>query len=341
METVIAPKDAADLLVRGGRPSIHDARPMIRSATAPRSDLQQVITAPDLINMAFPPREPLLGSWLFPEDRMNIHGPRGAGKTHFGMAMSLAVSAGPEGPAFLGWTAPRAVPVLYVDFELGPRKLQKILRDCTKATRPETPVTDRFNLVPMHPRIRDRDGLARLDDLIAEIKPEVLVIDSHAFAFGVESENDAAEWAPYADWINSLAARGVAYIGLRHDGLAKGRARGTTAQEDSLDLVLGLERRGEAPAGINVALKWSKTRNLTPGDVETLRVKLTSELREDGSFDPSPIWTWELDGDAELDTRAALIVNLRNGGMSFARIAKELSMPKTSVRRAYQRGGGK
>lgn len=312
-----------------------------RAECAPREWIG-LMSGGALFGLEFPPREALLGRWLFPGDRMLLHGPRGSGKSHLAMSIALAIAAGSEGPGLLGWAAPQALPVLYLDFELGARRLQRILHSSVFATYPPTP-TGMLSICASCSRVADASGLQRLTELIEHVGARVVVVDSQTFAFAVESENDAAMWSPYADWINGLSAREITYIGLGHDGHALGRARGTSAREDSLDLVLGLERKGSNGGGIDISLSWSKTRGLAPGDVERLHVRLGSEH---GPEDSSPAWWWEVDEDEarerrdSLNARSEAIRSLSAQGLQQIEIAARLGLSRRAVQRALQRGAG-
>ena len=193
------------------------------------------------------------------------------------------------------------------------------------------------------PRICDADGLRSMSELIDHVGARVVVVDSQTFAFAVESENDAAMWAPYADWINGLSAREITYVGLGHDGRMEGHVRGTSAREDSLDLVLALERKTETAAGIDIGLRWTKTRGLAPGDVEQLHVRLGSEHGPEGS---APVWWWEEDSDPvrerreARDARAEAIRALSVQGLQQVEIAARLGISKWAVKRALDRGRG-
>jgi hypothetical protein len=296
-----------------------------------------------LLEREFPPREPLLGQWLYPGDRMLLHGPRGSGKSHIAMSNALACSAGRQGPGLFGWSAcGDLVPTLYLDFELGPRRLQRILASSVYATWPATAPTA-LHVCSSCKRVCDADGLASLDRLIEHVGARVVVVDSQTFAFSVESENDAGEWQVYADWINALSAREITYIGLGHDGRAEGHVRGTSAREDSLDLVLSLEKKNNGAAGIDVVFGWTKTRGLRPGDAPRLRVQLGDPDAADAE---RPMWCHAVDEperparSAAYDERVALITELSAQGLQQLQIAERLGISRAAVSRALKRGSG-
>lgn len=329
-------EDVGDLL-SASESAIADVSRLYRYGQDHRCD---TISAPDLVDMVFPPRAPILGRWLFPGDRMLLHGARGSGKSHLAMAIGLAIAAGTDGPGLLGWKAERPLRVAYLDYELGAQRIQQILLHAVYSTSPPTPALDRLVICPSLTRMRDRSDLRAADAMIESIGAELVILDSQTFAFGHSAESSAEEWAPYGDWINSLSARGITYIGLGHEGWGGGHSRGTSAKEDSLDLVLGLDRKGRDGCGIDVVLRWTKTRGLDPGDVPRLRVMMGASGDQCEGY---PVWRWEEhvpSGSEQLDSRAEEIRRLSASGMQQIEIADRLGISRHAVRRALSRSKG-
>ena len=94
--------------------------PQARDATL--SDLDTLDRPPvialdigDLLARDFPAKDLLLTPWLRRRDLAMVHAWRGVGKTYFALGVAYAVAGG---GSFLGWEAPRARKVLYLDGEM-------------------------------------------------------------------------------------------------------------------------------------------------------------------------------------------------------------------------------
>jgi len=74
------------------------------------------VSAADLMDGGTPARRELLSPLLASSSSVLVYGPRGVGKTLFALGIAWAAASG---GSFLGWRAPRAHRVTYIDGELG------------------------------------------------------------------------------------------------------------------------------------------------------------------------------------------------------------------------------
>jgi transcriptional regulator with XRE-family HTH domain len=93
---------------------MHPSNVLERRAKALAADLR-VLAAHDFLKLDLPPREPVLGPMLVRGSVTLLRGPAGIGKSW--LALSLAHAAA-GGVPVLGWSAPRAARVLYVDAQM-------------------------------------------------------------------------------------------------------------------------------------------------------------------------------------------------------------------------------
>src|SRR3990167_10718243 len=84
----------------------------------------RVINLNDFLSLNLPARGLLLSPWLPEAGFTMIHAYRGVGKTHMSLNIAFAVATGGE---FLGWKAPQACGVLYIDGEMPAATLQERL----------------------------------------------------------------------------------------------------------------------------------------------------------------------------------------------------------------------
>ena len=93
---------------------MHPSNVLERRAKALAADLR-VLAAPDFLKLDLPPRDPVLGPVLVRGSVTLLRGAAGLGKSW--LALSLAHAAACGAPV-LGWSAPRAARVLYVDAQM-------------------------------------------------------------------------------------------------------------------------------------------------------------------------------------------------------------------------------
>ena len=81
----------------------------------PGGDPLQVVDIHSFLAMDIPPRETMLEPWLPCQGLAMLYGRRGMGKTYLALGIGYAVGSG---GGVLGWQAPKARKVLYIDGEM-------------------------------------------------------------------------------------------------------------------------------------------------------------------------------------------------------------------------------
>lgn len=195
--------------------------------------------------------ELVLDPWLPERGLAMIAGPRGGGKTMLGLACALAIAGGGE---VLGWSAPQARRVLYVDGEMALAEMQ----DRVAALAIETDMraasrnlmfycdADQPNGIPnliLNPRSR-----AAIEEVMQDRDIEVLFLDNLSALCNSEAENDVESWTVMQDWLRKLRRAGYTVVFLHHTGKAddKGfvKQRGTSKREDILNTSIVLKPEG-------------------------------------------------------------------------------------------------
>jgi putative DNA primase/helicase len=332
-------KDASDVLRAGGRPSIHDARPMTPAmdSAAPRQDRasRQLVglTFNELVSLDIPERRCLLDPWLRERDTAMVHAYRGVGKSWFAHAVAVAVASGSR---FLCWSAAEPRRVVLVDGELPTRTLQDRLRMTVRALEADLDGDRAENLhiiaadYQEHgiPSLATTEGQASIEPHLDGVA--LVILDNVAtLAPGLE-ENAAEGWQPVQSWMLSLRRRGIAVLLVHHEGKG-GKQRGTSAREDILDVVISLKHGSDynPTAGLDAELRFEKARGLTGADVESLAVSLTTD--DTGGLR----WTFK----RLEDTKRAKVLELAAEGLTVRVIAEATGVPKSTVHRWTKAGG--
>ena len=234
----------------------------------------------ELAGMIFKPRDVLLAPWLHTQDLCMVFAGRGIGKTHFGLAVSYAVSTAGR---FTRWQAPTARKVLYLDGELPGGVMQKRLLMHCPTPEPAPGFFRVFtpDLVPdgrTLPDLATWEGQALIDQMI-EPDTALVVVDNLSAWARSGRENEAESWHPVAEWILALRRRGIAVLLIHHAGKG-GQQRGTSKREDLLDVVIGLSRPQDydPQKGAVFVVDFTKARNLMGEDAESLGVAFAEPL---------------------------------------------------------------
>lgn len=253
---------------------------------------------------------------------------RGIGKTHLAFAISLAVATG---GTFTKWSAPKPAKVLYLDGELPGSVCQARLGMHMTTVEPQPGFFRIFtpDLLPDGLALPDLSTAAGQDAVDQLIEPDtaLVVIDNLSAWCRTGRENDAESWHPVADWILELRRRGLAVLMIHHAGKT-GQQRGTSKREDLLDVVIGLSRPTDydPQQGAVFNLEFTKARNLTGNDAESLALALTCD--ETGAE-----WSWKTVDAGTFDR----VVALANEGLTQAEIIVELGIHKSNISRHYRR----
>jgi putative DNA primase/helicase len=295
------------------------------------SDPKYRLIALDLRELAahqFKQRDPLLLPWLNSQDLAMLFAGRGIGKTHLSLAIAFAVACG---SSFGKWHAPRAAKVLYLDGELPGAVLQSRVAMQLPDMDPQPGYFRVFTPdllpdgVPM-PDLSTPEGQHVIDRII-EPDTALVIIDNLSAWCRTGRENEAESWHPIATWILQLRRRGLAVLLVHHAGKG-GQQRGTSKREDLLDVVIGLSRPKdyEPSQGARFVLEFTKARNLTGDDAQSLELEL-------GGTEERAQWKFSTLEASTFDR----VVALANEGLTQSEIATELDLNKSNVSRHMRR----
>lgn len=282
----------------------------------------------ELASHQFKQREPLLTPWLNSQDLAMIFAGRGIGKTHLAFAVSMAVATG---GTFANWKAPKPAKVLYLDGELPGSVCQARLAMHMPSAEPQPGLFRIFtpDLLPDGVALPDLSTVDGQDAVNQLIEPDtaLVVIDNLSAWCRTGRENEAESWHPVADWILELRRRGLAVLMIHHAGKG-GQQRGTSKREDLLDVVIQLSRPAEYDPrqGAVFNLEFTKARNLTGDDAQSLELALTGdETRAEWSYKTVDAGTFDR------------VVALANEGLTQTEIVVELGINKSNVSRHLRR----
>ena len=283
-----------------------------------------VVDLASFLTMELPPRELILSPWLPKAGLGMIHAFRGIGKTHVSLGIAYAVA---RGGSFLGWEAPKARNVLYIDGEMPATALQERLAQIVVMMGYElkgqlTIITPDFQEFGM-PDIATREGQVLLNKYIPD-NTDLIIIDNLSCLAPSIKENDATDWAILQTWILGLRAKGKSVLLIHHSGKA-GAQRGTSRKEDVLDTVITLRRPKDydSSEGARFIVEFEKSRGFCGENAKSFE----AQLRTDGKG--KPCWTMK---SIEESTYEKVVTMLKDG-MTQQEIADELEIHKSTVSR--------
>ncbi len=254
----------------------------------------KIYTADQLLHKQLPERKPVLELIAAPDGErtiisagniVEIVAGTGVGKTMFTMGLSLALATGRR---FLHFKATEPRKVLYVDGEMASQSIQNRLKGMMSTMGITTTNHNHAFLsqdLQDHTIPRLDDGGSRLvdpfldwanwddkseanihnqDESPAWLKwgASVIILDNAACLFNPASEMDIEAWDKAQRWLLSLRNRGITVILLHHMGREAGRARGISAREDALDVMLHLKGDPAYKEGSRFTVTFAKGRDL-------------------------------------------------------------------------------
>ena len=271
----------------------------------------------------FPKREALLGPWLLSQSLSMIYAPRGVGKTHVALGIGYALAAGGE---FLGWQAPKAVRVAYLDGEMPGADLRERVRRIGEAAS-HRPVEGflRFMTPDLQPRgvmpnLFTPGGQEAIVEAISD--SQVIIVDNISALVRGGKENEGDSWQPVAEWALRMRSSGRSVVFIHHAGKG-GQQRGTSKREDLLDTVIALRRPADytPDQGARFEIHFEKARALYGEDVAPLEASLTS------AADGRQAWALK----AVSDANEAQMIELARLGLSTREIGAELGVTHSTV----------
>jgi len=286
------------------------------------------LTAAELLQRKLPDRKNLLSPFLPEQGLAMIYGPRGLGKTHFGLNCAYAVASGGE---FLGWGAPEPRRVLYLDGEMPAAVMRQRLMDVINYHEVEA-ADDAFLLVTpdfqngLMPNLANAVDQARLEPLLDGVA--LIIVDNISTLCRGGAENDAESWEAIQGWALRQRARGLSVLFVHHAGKG-GAQRGTSRREDVLDTVIALRRPPDySPEnGARFEIHFEKSRGFYGADAEPREAQLITTAQ--GAL----TWSWRTLDSSTYER----VVELAKEGLSQADIARELVLNRSTVSRHIQK----
>jgi len=275
----------------------------------------------------FPPRTNLLVPWLPSQGLAMVYAKRGIGKTFFALNIAFAVASGGN---YLGWQAPEAAGVLYLDGEMPAPAMQERLAAIAKGsvlfpTAPLILVNPDFQPEGM-PRIDQEEGQKAIESILTD-DIKLIVVDNIS-TLSCAKENEADEWAPVQGWALRQRASGRSVLFVHHAGKG-GAQRGTSRREDVLDTVIALRHPAQYKQehGAVFEVHFEKNRGLYGDEVKPFEAALHIDADQKMSWDTRSI------EHATFNK----VVTLFNDGVKQNDIAEELGIDKSNVSRHIKR----
>jgi putative DNA primase/helicase len=273
-----------------------------------------VLTAEDLMQREFPPREVILAPWIPEKGLAMLHAERGVGKTWLATTCAYAVAAGGD---FLKWGAPKARKVLYIDGEMPTRSIKERFAAIISKADFEPPAG---NLTFLCSDLQE-DGLPDLGDPEHQRFFEPYLDDVRLIVIdNISTICRAVRRGAVQDWLLKQRAAGRSVLLVHHDGKG-GKQRGTSKKEDILDSVVSLRRPPDYTAGQGARFEvhFEKARGFYGPDAEPFEASLV-----DGLWRVS-----ELTKASDEDSMRAY----KDAGMSLRDIAERTGLSKSTIDR--------
>jgi hypothetical protein len=224
-----------------------------------------ICPAKNLVNIALPPREPIVGTWFQQGDLGFIYGPRGLGKTW--LAMHIARQCA-EGRSVADGKVHKPRRVLYVDGEMPFDGIRE--RDAALTTAATDGIfylqhEALFHLTGQVLNLTSPAVQAALLEKCKQDEIEILFLDNLSCLFTGIRENDADAWELVLPWLLDLRRNRIAVVFIAHAG-RNGFMRGTSRREDAAFWIIQLTEAkdaGEVQAGARFVARFVKNRNAT------------------------------------------------------------------------------
>lgn len=263
------------------------------------SDCLPGLSFGELMEGQFPPRAPMVGSWLLERSLNMIHAPAGVGKSMLCLGLSIGLASGCD---FLSWRIPQARRVLYLDAEMDPSDLQERASCLMKASgmskEQKRALWDNLWIVSQQspeevapvPDLKEETDETKemLGNALEAFSADLVVVDNLSTFADVEDENSAGGFSFVVEIGNYLKSKGCAVLFVHHDRKGQGGSesfRGSGKLEAPLDTRWGIRRPtcGASAGGLGFTLEPFKMRPRVGDDVRTF----SASLEDDGS---NPGW---------------------------------------------------
>lgn len=307
--------------------AVRQVSPHVSTISVARSEPVplRAVALGEFLTMELPTRETLLRPWLPAQGLVMVHASRGTGKTFFGLGVAVAVASGGE---FLGWKAPSAKRVLYLDGEMPAISMQERLQKIVAGMQGPSPDPDSFHLITPDlqetgmPNLADTEERQRLDPHIE--CADLIIVDNVSTLCRGGRENEAEGWQGVQDWLLLMRSVGKSVLLIHHSGKG-GAQRGTSKREDILDTVISLRHPADysPQEGAHFEVHFEKSRGFCGEDARGLDVKISAD--ETGVLS----WATRTQEACTFDR----VVALTNDGLSAGEVVVELGVNKSTVSR--------
>jgi hypothetical protein len=331
---------------------VAEPEPLPQAEAAAEPTRLIVRTAPEMVALPEPPDHyRLLGPLLYRGSRTVIVGDTGHGKTSFALQM---LGAALKGETMLEHEGAGVGPALIVDLEQGIRSIKRGLRESNLADREDVLYVSAPDGLALD---RDPADFAALDDVLAEYRPAMLLLDPYYKAHRADDPN--AE-RPIIDLMRRLDALRATYefalilpAHPRKDVAGREGARkltihdvaGSGAATRGAELVLGLERLGHGYA----RLRYLKDRDgdLPVGEAVTLlysredgfrldpRDKTSDESLEQAILEACRTWATVKEWRVELGVREAQARRMLEALAERGQVAYQVGRPGAPTAKLY------
>lgn len=298
----------------------------ILNKVAPKLPELNVANVFDFINMKLPPREFILSPWLPVQGLAMIYAPRGVGKTHVALGIAHAVIS--QG-SFLGWNAPKARNVLYLDGEMPAALMQERLsalfgKEKHAGYANFRLLTPDLQNGPM-PDLATQAGQLMLEPHLNGI--DMIIVDNISTLCHNSKENEADSWLPVQEWALKMRASGKSILFIHHAGKG-GSQRGTSKREDILDTVVALKRPDDynPKDGAVFQIYFEKARGFVGQDAEGFEAQLIMNEQHQ---------EWKIRSIKKSSYNEVLA--LASQGFKQKEIAEKLDLDKSNVSRHLKR----
>jgi putative DNA primase/helicase len=283
--------------------------------------------ADEFTRIELPERKVFLAPWLKERSIALISGPRGVGKTMFGIGLAEAIVRGEQ---FGPWKAGEPVPCLYLDGEMTVQDIQERLRQLNHTSDRRSPLyiySDAYasNLGMPRAQLASEDWRAKMKRILLAKGVKVWVVDNLASLTAGIDENSKKDWDPINAWLLELRFAGIADVMLHHTGKG-GAQRGTSAREDNVDVSILLKRPSNYRPldGARFVVNFEKARVRTKdlsllADVE---FQLTEDEQGRG------VWVWK---SAKGKTNKVKVLKMRHEGLDYDAIKEETGLTKGRI----------
>jgi len=263
-------------------------------------DYYPLVNGSDLIHREYPKPHFILDPIIRERTVSQISGGYGAGKTHLGLSIALAIA---HGRPFLDYECLKAKPVLYVEAELPGADVQERIISLNNQYVEEALNSEKRALIPenqytltqddlilagikygfkdiacSNDEDRARAGREVIENTVEQIKERVgqypvLFLDNISALTAID-ENKAQDWSALMKWTVKMKNKGITVILFHHTGKTTGTASGSNMSQRLIDTHIILrklpdEQRFDMPGkNIQCSVHFDKYRNFGGSSVQ-------------------------------------------------------------------------